>query len=893
MSLTAPAWLLLGVALVIAARLFGGLELARPLRALALCSLVTALAGPACEQRGGGLDLWVLVDRSDSAAQVVGEELGAWKAILREGRGAQDRLRWVPFARDALVEAEGAPIRFEGRTDGTRIGLALRTVASGLDPTRASRVLVLTDGHGTDDLGGLSRLFEQAEVPVDVRLVTPPRGEDAWVARFEAPEQVERGAPALLEAEVRSTRPGRVPYEVTRDGAVLYRGEVEIGPRGGRIRLVDRPQGAGAHAYTIRLRPVGDTAPGNDAAARWVEVRGAARVVLVTAYPTGPLAAALSGSGLEVDVLAEPRELSPGRLTGARVVVFEDVPASAVPRETIEALPFYVEAQGGGLLMVGGKSSFGSGGYFESAIDPLLPVSMELREEHRKLSVALGIVLDRSGSMAMTAAGAGGAATKMELANDAAARAVELLGARDQVAVLAVDSRAHVVVPRVALSSARAEVLGALRRIDSRGGGIFVYEGLSAAWRELEPADVGQRHVILFSDAADSEEPGDYVGLLSRMRAADATVSVIGLGRREDADGALLEDIAERGGGRVFFTESAAELPALFAQETVAVARSVFVEDPVGVRETAGWLELAGRSIDWPSFVDAYNLTYPREGATVAACGMDAEAAPLVAFWRRGRGRSAAVTYPLAGTGSAAARAWPGYGDFVATLARWLAGDGVPPGVALMRRREGSTLHLELRHDARWDARLARSAPRLAVVRDAPGVRGEVAHVPWARVGPGRWSARLELPQQGFLRGVVQVGEADLAFGPVHAPVGLEWRKDEGAKASLLALSSATGGARRTRLADVWRAPRPARYGDVSGWFVALGLLLVVIDAFVERAGWRSPELRWPRSGRTARRVRPGQAGNTRAPEAEPELDSAAREAERRRRRLARAKARR
>ena len=41
--------------------------------------------------------------------------------------------------------------------------------------------------------------------------------------------------------------------------------------------------------------------------------------------------------------------------------------------------------------MAGGKKSFAAGGYFESAIDPLLPVSMELKQEHRKLMVAMAI----------------------------------------------------------------------------------------------------------------------------------------------------------------------------------------------------------------------------------------------------------------------------------------------------------------------------------------------------------------------------------------------------------------------------------------------------------------------------------------------------------------------
>ena len=71
-------------------------------------------------------------------------------------------------------------------------------------------------------------------------------------------------------------------------------------------------------------------------------------------------------------------------------------------------------------MMAGGKHSFGAGGYFESGVDELLPISMELKNEHRKLAVAMAIVMDRSGSMSAGVAGAGGGAggrpmTKMDL----------------------------------------------------------------------------------------------------------------------------------------------------------------------------------------------------------------------------------------------------------------------------------------------------------------------------------------------------------------------------------------------------------------------------------------------------------------------------------------------
>ena len=99
---------------------------------------------------------------------------------------------------------------------------------------------------------------------------------------------------------------------------------------------------------------------------------------------------------------------------------------------------------GGGLLLGGGERSFGQGGYYRSPLDDVLPVSMELREEHRKLRVAIAIVLDRSGSMAMPAAGG---KTKMDLANLGTAECIRLLGPEDKVSVIAVDSSPHVIQP--------------------------------------------------------------------------------------------------------------------------------------------------------------------------------------------------------------------------------------------------------------------------------------------------------------------------------------------------------------------------------------------------------------------------------------------------------------
>ena len=67
----------------------------------------------------------------------------------------------------------------------------------------------------------------------------------------------------------------------------------------------------------------------------------------------------------------------------------------------METLASWVENTGSGLAMTGGQKSYGPGGYFKSPLERVMPISMEMRKEHRKMSVAVVVALDRSGSMSM------------------------------------------------------------------------------------------------------------------------------------------------------------------------------------------------------------------------------------------------------------------------------------------------------------------------------------------------------------------------------------------------------------------------------------------------------------------------------------------------------------
>ena len=832
MRFASPEWLILLPLIAIIGWRWPHLGFRRPLRSALLALLLLALVRPELRLHTSGLDLWVLADRSASAEETVARGLPEIRALLQRSKGAQDTVRWVEFADVAVLgEADTGQV-FPGTRRATRLDSAIQYALSQARPDRAARLLVLTDGFSTEPLRRAAGKLRDQKVAMDYRLFGNPAATDYRVASLELPLRVRPGEPFLVEARITGSADGDVPYSIERDGKTILTGAAQVKNESAHLRFTDHLPGGAAHRYAISIAPTNDAHGGNNRGMRWIEVSGGPRVLFLTAYADDPLAAALAAQGIPLDIRTQWSDLDPGALSGARAVVINNVPAWKIPASFLAALDFYVREQSGGLWMIGGKYSFGAGGYFQSPIDPLLPVSMELKQEHRKLAVAMAVVLDRSGSMAAGVPGSN--LTKMDMADEGAARGIELLGAMDAVSVIAVDSEPHVMVPLTRLGNSRDEIISSTRRIQSTGGGIYVYTGLKEAWNQLKSATQGQRHIILFADAADAEEPGDYVNLLHEVTSAGATVSVIGMGNETDVDAEFLKDVARLGNGRIFFNADASSLPAIFAQETIAVARSAFIDEPVAVTPSASWLELAARPLDWLSEVDGYNLSYLRDGATAAATSADEYAAPLIAFWQRGAGRVAVVSFPLGGDFSARVRAWPAFGDFARTLGRWVAAPDVPPGLRLRTTRAGNTLSVDLLYDARWEEKIALHAPQLSF---AHGADGSVAQPAWERMSPGRYSCSVSLENEDWLRGAARVGNSVLPFGPVNVGVDAEWSFDRDRVNELKAVSAQSGGEERADLASIWKAPRRREFTDLQSWLLVLFLLLFLVEAAWTRLG--------------------------------------------------------
>jgi hypothetical protein len=210
---------------------------------------------------------------------------------------------------------------------------------------------------------------------------------------------------------------------------------------------------------------------------------------------------ALTQEGLQVDPPRPPEGL-PDTLAALQnfdLVVLSNV-AATHPRLTqrhFQALRAYVQELGGGLLLIGGDHAFGPGGYARSPIEDLLPVYCDFRKEQEKPSLAMVLVLDKSGSMA---------GQKIETVKEAARGAIELLGDKDRVGVVVFDSKASwACQPRT--GAERGQVLDSLSRIDAVGG-TSILPGMAMAGDAL--IGLGPtakfKHMIVLTDGADNEK---------------------------------------------------------------------------------------------------------------------------------------------------------------------------------------------------------------------------------------------------------------------------------------------------------------------------------------------------------------------------------------------------
>ena len=802
------------------------------LACLATGLLALALAGPSLRvSREGPCPVWLLDDVSPSMRPPArgpadaADPLAPYAAAIHGGPAG--RLR---FPHDAASDPAG-----------TNIQQAMEQAAAAVSGN-GGLLLLYTDARETQ--GHAARAAESlAARGLRVYAALPqllPR--DVRVAAISAPAQAPLGASVPIRVRLASTVPAKAAVRLERrpPGPAAPAAEVSVDPRAGaEVLFGDAPQIPGLYAYRVEISSSADDWPENDRASCLVRIGEGfdAAYVYGGDAPGGALARLRAKAPAGVRIRSVPAAGFTRPEPGEAAVILDNVPAWALGPETPADLARRVADGGLGLLALGGDSSFGAGGYGESPLEDLLPVSSRAGV---RPPLDIVLVIDASGSMNEAAEGL----TKLALAKLAVLDLRPALSPADRIGVVAFAGEPRVAAP-LAPASDWDRLRDRLVEIQA-GGGTRITPAVTAALALFAPAGADAkrvRHVLLLSDGRSADF--DVAALAAACRAEGVSLSAVATG--PDADQGRLAQLAGDAGGRLYASAGV-------ARQTL---RDTFLRDMAwkrgeglrtGTRPTAWhaaepvWSDLGP---PLPA-VAAFNLTQPKPAAGLLWTADGRPPAPLLAVWRRGLGKVAAMPWPV----SQAAGKWADgdtLGGYLAAVLAWLYQPAAPRDwtARLVQRGPAWWVRVEDR-----PAAIARSLPAPAAAAWGEG-DARPRPLPLVQVAPGVYEGMVGAEGGGAAMVVVRrqaTASADAAAAAAEetaqlAVPGLPPPEYQGLgvdRERLQAIVRAGGGsilASPDALAEVVRRMRSEGYVPVGIWFVLAAGAAVLVQVALRMAG--------------------------------------------------------
>ncbi len=813
LSFARPAALWLLAALPLFA-LLGWLGVRRrrlPRAALALRLLVVALvalglAEPLLTTDAVAASTVFVVDRSRSLDDGAAGAASDWVGDALAAAGADDGAAVVAFGTAPRVAAPAGPAQDLG-DDWTRLPAPndadrdYTDVESALALARAlplgggRRVVLVSDG--AENVGtALDQAAEAAAegIPIDVVPLDGVGDRDLRVEGATAPSSAWLGEPVTVLASVSSgvAGPGRV--EIWVDGQLAETKETALpaGLSSHAFNLTDLP--AGFHALEVRVAgPAdGDRFPQNNTVPLALVVRDQPRLLLVAPEDAaaGGLEGALARSGAEIETIAPgsvPSRLSElGEYDG---FVLDNVPLAALSLDQVIGLREAARGLGRGLVVVGGTSSYGPGGYAQSPLEEALPVTVRVTDGTQRQKVALLLIMDKSGSMSYDPLGGAG---KIEMAKEAVRLAAGSLVDGDQIGVIVFNDSQEWAVPLTAITGEESR-----QRIDtqinaiSADGGTEILPALSAGLDAIRNVEADVRHIVLLSDGkARSGTRESYQQLLDDAMVDRTTLSTIAIG--EDADQDLLNFLADEGGGNYHFTERAEDIPQTTLEEAQSAGSQSVIRGTFRPIQTLPSPILAPFRPEELPDLDGYDFAEAKPEAQVVLISDRDD--PVLAKWQYGLGRVVAWTADDGADLAAPWALWPRYDEFWGSLLRWALPDPENRAIGVGVRRDGPDAVVTVDAVGETGDFVDLAATTATITAPSGGV---VADRPLTQTGPGQYQLRVAAPEPGAYRIELgqRRGERTLTeVAGFAVPPSPELQPAPGAPALLRELAARTGG---------------------------------------------------------------------------------------------------
>jgi uncharacterized membrane protein len=747
----------------------------------------------------------------------------------------EDSAGVIVFGKEAYLEEnpeKNARItRFSSIIDNqhTNISNAIQLATAVFPESSLKRIVLISDGN--ENIGDAEKqalLAAGRGVEISCAAYPKARFNEVLISNLEAPSTISRGEPFNVKVEVESTFNTKGILNIYRNSKLLAREDVEISEGKNLYVVSQNEETPGSYQYSALIEVKEDKYPQNNKSETITKVEGYPRILYLSSDRNHPsqIPQVLAKHKFMVDTgdLGDlPADLS--QMATYQTVIFDNVNGLAMSADQMQMVENYVKDLGGGFIMIGGDKSFGAGGYFNSPVERILPVDLDIRKKKNLPSIAMVLCIDKSGSMG----GESGGVEKLKLAREAAIATAQLLGPNDILGVVDFDDHAKWVVPLQYLKDKNRtiDMIASIRV----GGGTSMYPALNTAFEELKSSKAMIKHVIALTDGRSA--PADFENLVKEMAKAGVTVSTVGVG--EDTDTQFLEQIAKWGQGRFYYTDVASYLPRIFVRESILAGRSALIEETFTPTQVGSADFLKGINVEGMPRLYGYVATTQKDGAQLLYQTHQKD--PLLACWRIGLGKSIAFTSDDGYRWAKDWLSWDQYESFWSQLVRWClpafksekymvnlkteGGEGIVTVEAL--NKEGNLVNfLEL------NTRIISPT-------------GETSDVPLRQTASGRYEGKFSTQGTGtYFVNILEGSGENRQTGKIQAfsiPYSPEYKKFGTNDFLLNRISTITGGKRLSPTDNVFEKSGKVAYFPKPAWMelLILALLLFPLDVALRR----------------------------------------------------------
>jgi len=816
----------------------GVLSLLIRLSLLALFAIV--LAEPRAVRSRDVMAAMFVVDVSDSIRGDSTDASLRYVAAASTTKPTNDQMGLIFFGKTPAVELpprmtyvyEAINSQFD--RGATNIEQALSLASAMLPDDQQGRIVLISDGSQTE--GSLARVLDDLksrDIAVDVLPIDYTYTDEVWLERLELPQGVKLGETYEAAMILSSLAAGKGTLRLQENGQTIAEQEVEFQPGKNRftVPIALREPGYYEYTATIEVPKAADSLPQNNSVLNYIFVEGEGKTLLVT-DPQGDvrdwqkLEQAIKDAERSVQTITAdelPRDAAPLRTYDC--IIFVNVAHDAFDALQLQALRDAVYNFGVGFLMVGGQNSFGPGGWHRTAVEDILPVTMDVSQRKVLPKGALAIILH-------TCEFPEGNTWGKRITK----QAIKVLSAQDEVGVLAYDYQAGEKWIFELRSAGEYDQIAPLIDGAEIGDMPSFASTMQLGLTGLQESDASAKHMIIISDGDPSPAPPALIQSFLDSKVTVSTVAIFPHGGNEISNMKL---VAETTGGRYYFPQDPNQLPAIFIKESKTLKRRMFSEEQL--TPVVNFPSPILKGLDGIPDLKGYVLTTARDRAmTILQSPPDktdpTQVDPLLAIWQHGLGKTAAFTSDLSPNWGEFWYDWEKYQAFVKQLLTDISRVRKDGSLRLATDTNGGDGVITIEDFHPEDAFLELTAQVMG-----PGKKEET--VALKQVAPRRYQAQLPLWGHGRYH-VAVTGKggdrSDQAFGGFVVPYSPEYLRFRSNRQALGEIAERTSGQMLTgdavadnifeRGRSIKRSSKP-----IFDWFLIALAILVPLDVGIRR----------------------------------------------------------